>query len=61
MSSISLGKKNEAKNQFIKALHLAKKIKAENAIVQLTVLLQSLGLQDKHILEELRRYEENTR
>jgi tetratricopeptide (TPR) repeat protein len=54
-----LGEKKEAKNQFIKALHLAKKIKAENAEVQLRVLLQSLGLQDKHILEELRSYEEN--
>jgi len=54
-----LGEKKEAKDQFIKALHLAKKIKAENAEIQLCVLLQSLGLQDKHILEELRSYEEN--
>ena len=54
-----LGKIKEAKNQFIKALYLAKKIKAENAKVQLRVLLQSLGLQDKHILDELRRYEES--
>ncbi len=54
-----LDEKKEAKNQFIKALHIAKKIKAENAKIQLRVLLQSLGLQDKHILEELRRYEEN--
>ncbi len=54
-----LGEKKEAKDQFIKALHLAKKIKAENAEIQLRVLLQSLGLQDKHILEELRSYEEN--
>ena len=54
-----LGEKKEAKDQFIKALHLAKKIKAENAEIQLRVLLQSLGLQDKHILEELRSYEAN--
>ena len=54
-----LDEKKEAKDQFIKALHLAKKIKAENAEIQLRVLLQSLGLQDKHILEELRSYEEN--
>ena len=54
-----LGEKKEAKDQFIKALHLAKKIKAENAEIQLRILLQSLGLQDKHILEELRSYEEN--
>ncbi len=53
-----LGEKKEAKNQFIRALHIAKQIKAENAIIQLRVLLQSLGLQDKHILEELRKYEE---
>ncbi len=54
-----LGEKKEAKNQFIRALHLAKKIKAENAEIQLRDLLQSLGLQNKHILEELERYEEN--
>ncbi|MHA2038044.1 MAG: tetratricopeptide repeat protein [Promethearchaeota archaeon] len=54
-----LGDKKEAKNQFIKALYIAKQIKAENATLQLNVLLQSLGLQDKHILEELKRYEEN--
>ena len=53
-----LGEKKEAKNQFIKALHIAKKIKAENAKIQLRVLLQSLGLQDKHIFDELRRYRE---
>ncbi|MHA1987047.1 MAG: tetratricopeptide repeat protein [Promethearchaeota archaeon] len=54
-----LGEKKEAKNQFIKALHIAQRIKAENAEIQLRVLLQSLGLQDKHILEELKRYEES--
>ena len=54
-----LGEKKEAKNQFIKALHIAQKIKAENAEIQLRVLLQSLGLQNKHILEELKRYEES--
>lgn len=53
-----LGEKKEAKNQFIKALHIAKKNKAENAKIQLNVLLQSLGLQDKDIIEELRKYEE---
>ncbi|MHA1930945.1 MAG: tetratricopeptide repeat protein [Promethearchaeota archaeon] len=54
-----LDQKNEAKNQFIKALHIAKKIKAENAEIQLHVLLQSLGLQEKQILDELEKQEEN--
>jgi tetratricopeptide (TPR) repeat protein len=54
-----LGEKKEAKDQFIKALHIAKKIKAENSKIQLNILLQSLGLQDRQILEELRRFEEN--
>jgi len=53
-----LGEKKEAKDQFIKALHIANKIKAENAKIQLRILLQSLGLQDKHILDELRKHEE---
>ncbi|MFW9827751.1 MAG: tetratricopeptide repeat protein [Candidatus Thorarchaeota archaeon] len=52
-----MGKMKEAKDQFIKALSLAKKIKAENAISQLRVLLQSFGLQNNHIAEELKEYE----
>ncbi|MFX1303699.1 MAG: tetratricopeptide repeat protein [Promethearchaeota archaeon] len=51
------GKVKEAKNQFIEALYIAKKINAKNAIVQLRVLLQSLGMQEKNILEELKQYE----
>ncbi len=54
-----LGEIKGAKNQFIKALHLANKINAENAKLQLSVLLQSLGLQDKQIIEELRMYKES--
>ena len=54
-----LGKVKEAKNQFIKALHIAKKINAKNAIVQLRVLLQSLGMQEKNIFEELKQYEKS--
>ncbi len=54
-----LGEIKEAKDQYIKALYLANKIKAENAKVQLCVLLNSLGLQDKHILEELKKYEKS--
>ena len=39
-----LGRQGEAKDQFLKALRIAKEVKAENAIIQLRVLLQSLGL-----------------
>jgi tetratricopeptide (TPR) repeat protein len=53
-----LGEIKEAKNQFIKALHLANKINAKNAKVQLRILLQSLGLQDRQIRDELRMYKE---
>jgi len=49
-----LGENKEAKNQFIKALHIAKKLNAKNAILQLRVLLLSLGLHDEHISEELK-------
>ncbi|MFW9821668.1 MAG: tetratricopeptide repeat protein [Candidatus Thorarchaeota archaeon] len=54
-----LGKNKDAMNQFIKALHLAEKIKAENAIIQLKILLRSLGLQDNQIFEELKKYKES--
>ena len=52
-----LGRIKEAKNQFIKALHIAKGINANNAIVQLRILLQSLGLSNLQINEELREFE----
>lgn len=54
-----LGKIKDAKNQFIKALHIAKKVRANNAIIQLRILLQSLGLQDDDISEQLKEYEIN--
>jgi len=54
-----IGNIKEAKNQFIKALHIAQKIKANNAIIQIRILLQSLGLQDKNITEELKKTEKN--
>jgi len=54
-----LGNIKDAKNQFIKALHIAKKMGAKNAIIQLRILLQSLGLQDNNISEELKQYELN--
>jgi tetratricopeptide (TPR) repeat protein len=52
-----LGKIKDAKNQFIKALHIAQNINANNAIVQLRILLQSLGLNDQQINNELKEFE----
>jgi len=50
------GKLREAKNQLIKALHLAHKVDAKNAIIQLKVLLRSLGLKEEDIQKELQNY-----
>ena len=55
--SFYMGKIKEAKNQFIRALHIAKKIGANNAIIQIKVLLNSLGLQERNIIEELEDFE----
>ncbi|MFX1500879.1 MAG: tetratricopeptide repeat protein [Promethearchaeota archaeon] len=52
-----LGKIKEAKEQFIRALHIARKINAKNAIIQTRILLKSLGLQDRNITEELKEME----
>ncbi|MFX1599010.1 MAG: tetratricopeptide repeat protein [Promethearchaeota archaeon] len=52
-----LGRIKDAKNQYLRALHIAKKIKADNAILQLKVLLHSLGMQNKNITQELDEYE----
>ncbi len=54
-----LGKIKEAKNQFIKALNIAENINAKNAIIQIRILLQSLGLQDNNITEELKEIRKN--
>lgn len=54
-----LGKIREAKYQFIRVLHLAEKIKANNAVIQLRILLNSLGLSDEDIIDDLKKYEEN--
>jgi len=54
-----MGRIKEAKNEFIRALHIANNIGAKNAIIQLKILLQSLGLQDKNIIEELNKFETN--
>lgn len=51
------GEIKEAKDQFIKALNIAKSINAKDAILQLRILLQSLGLQDQQINEELKEFE----
>jgi len=53
-----LGRIKDAKNQYLRALHIAKKIKADNAVIQLEVLLRSLGMQQKNIAQELREYEQ---
>ena len=53
-----MGELKEAKNQFIKALYIANNINAENAKIQLRILLQSLGLGERDILNELKKYEE---
>jgi len=47
------GKIKQAKNEFIKALNLAYSVKAENAILQLKILLNSIGLSEKDIEREL--------
>ncbi len=49
-----LGQIGKAKDEFIRALLLAKEVKAKNAIIQLKILLKSLGLKDKDIEEELK-------
>jgi len=51
------GKLNEAKDQLIKALRFAKKINAKNAILQLKILLNSLGLDEQNIQDELNSFQ----
>lgn len=53
-----LGKIKQAKDEFIKALDLAEKIGAKNAIRQISILLKSFGLSDQNIKEDLRKYQE---
>ncbi len=47
------GKIKEAKNEYIKALALAKSMDANNAIVQIKILLKSFGLSEEDIENEL--------
>jgi len=44
-----LRRRREAKDQFLKALRIANKIKADNAIIQLNILLKSLGLSNDEL------------
>lgn len=48
-----------AKEQYIKALHLADKLKAKNAMLQIRTLLSSLGLNQAQIDEALEEYRIN--
>ncbi|MHA1147066.1 MAG: tetratricopeptide repeat protein [Promethearchaeota archaeon] len=56
-----LGRIKEAKDEYIKALHLAEKVSAQNAIYQLRILLKSLGLRDNNIKQELQEYSKKRR
>jgi tetratricopeptide (TPR) repeat protein len=47
---------NEAKEVYIKALSIANKVKAKNAILQIRILLNSLGLSEDDINKELNNY-----
>jgi tetratricopeptide (TPR) repeat protein len=54
-----MGRTRDAKDQFIKALSIANKINATNAITQLKILLESFGLNEHQITEELKQYEKS--
>ena len=47
------GKMNESKKQYLRALKIARKVKMDNAIIQLRLLLNSFGLSDNEIEKEL--------
>lgn len=50
------GEINEAKETYIKALSIAEEIKAKNSILQIRILLNSLGLNEEEINKELTTY-----
>jgi len=54
-----LGRIKDAKNEFLKALDLAEKINAKNAIQQLEILLNSFGMNEQEIQEDLEKYRSN--
>ncbi len=50
------GEMNEAKETYIKALSIAEEIKSKNSILQIRILLNSLGLSEEEINKELTTY-----
>jgi len=50
------GEMNEAKETYIKALSIAEEIKANNSILQIRILLNSIGLNEDEINKELMTY-----
>ena len=50
------GEMNEAKETYIKALSIAENIKEKNSILQIRILLNSLGLDEEEINKELTTY-----
>jgi len=46
----------EAKDVYIKALSIAKKVRAKNSILQIKIILNSLGLSEDEINKELKNY-----
>ncbi len=54
-----MGEFNAAKDQFISALKYAKEVQAKNAIIQLKILLNSLGLREQDIRYELEKNSDN--
>jgi tetratricopeptide (TPR) repeat protein len=53
---VYLGEMNEAKETYIKALNIAENIKEKNSILQIRILLNSLGLDTEEINNELTTY-----
>ena len=51
-----LGRVKDAKDEYIKALYLAKEVEAKNAIIQIKILLKSFGLSEDDINHELKLY-----
>ena len=47
---------NEAKETYIKALSIAEEIKSKNSILQIRILLNSIGLSEEEINKELTTY-----
>ena len=52
---------SEAKDVYIKALSIANKVRAKNSILQIRILLNSLGLSEEEINKELKNYINTTK